>query len=150
MVLVEEFSSVVDVFVDSNSDVNVLKSVVVDVSKVACVEFVTVIILPSKVSMVEAVIGLADVYTADLGLNPGARPLLTDPKDLRDVSKVVVTEYLVEKLELGLGVESLVGIFVESKATVCLLVGDIVDLVTKAVLFLTVKVVVSKVDWLMG
>lgn len=96
MVLVEEFSSVVDFFVDSNSDVNVIKSVVVEVSKIACVEFVTVIILPSKVSLVEAVIDLADEYSADLELNPGARPLLTDPKDLRDVSKVVVAEYLVE------------------------------------------------------
>lgn len=135
---------------DSNSDVNVLKSMVVNVRKVACVVFATIIILPSMVSMVETVIGLTDEYTADLGLNPGARPLLTDPKDLRDVSKVVIAEYLVDKLELGLTVESLVGILIESKATVCLLVGDTVDLVTKAVLFLTVKVVVSKVDWIMG
>lgn len=135
---------------DSNSDVNVLKSVVVDVSKVACVVFVTIIILPSTVSMVEAVTGLADEYTADLGLNPGARPLLTDPKDLRDVFKVVVAKYLVEKLELGLTVESLVGILVESKARVCLLAEDIVDLVSKAVLFLAVKVVVLKVGWIIG
>lgn len=133
---------------DSNSDVNVLKPVVVDVSKVNCVVFVTIIILPSMLSMVEAVTGLADEYTADLGLNPGAR--LTDPKVFSDVCKGAVAEYLVEKLELGLTDESLVGILVESKATFCLLVGDIVDIVTKVVLFLLVKVVVSKVDWIVG
>lgn len=106
-------------------------------SRVSRVVFVTLIILPSKV---EVVIGFTDEYTrmVDLGLQPVTGSLLTDPKYFRVEFKVEVVECLVEKLEL----ESLVDIVVESKTEVCLLVEDIVDLVTKAVLFLTVEVVV--------